>query len=220
MKTVCTTALALCVSLVSVHAHAQDAATEDGPKVQEIAVVERGFFLSSEFGFTAFVATMADDGDQRKYGAATQIGVFAGYDVLPILSLGLGIQALGMGVSGFLPVPRGADVDPTKLGRDPTRVEGDLYYLAPTATARFAVLTTERDFLWLRADLGFALAFPGSIGGVDYAGPGLTGAFLVGYERFAYLRHFSLGVSAGLSMVSKPALGLGITLLPHVKYTF
>ncbi len=220
IRTVCTSAIALTVGLLPAAASAQEAADGDGPKVQTIQVVERGFFLEAEFGFTAFVATLADDGDERKYGSASQIGVFAGYDVLPILSLGFGLRAMGVGVSGYLPVPAGGTFDLDELGPDPTRVQGDLYYLAPTATARFALLTTERDFLWLRADLGFALAFPGDIGGVEYAGPGLTGAFLVGYERFTKLRHFSMGISAGASMVMKPSVGIGITLLPHLKYTF
>lgn len=183
-------------------AQAQEA-PDDGPKVQTIQVVERGVFLESEFGLTAFVATLSDAPDTRKYGAATQIGVFAGYDVLPILSLGLGVRVLATGVSGDL----GA-------------VSGDLYYVAPTLSARFAVVTTERNFVWVRADVGLALASPAKIDDIDYGGIGPTGSLMVSFEHFTKLRHFSVGASAGASFVMKPSVGIGITLLPHIKYTF
>lgn len=202
-------------------AWAQDeAGEEEGPKVQTIQMIERGIYLEADFGVTGFVATLADDGDERSFGAATQVGVFAGYDVLPILSLGLGVRALATGVSGYLPVPAGSDVDPGALGVDPTRVEGDIYYLAPMLTARFAVLTTDRNFVWVRADAGFAIGFPGDIGGVDYGGNGPIVSALVGYERFTKLRHFSVGASLGATIVTAPAVGIGISFLPHVKYTF
>ncbi len=201
MRIVRTTALVLGGLMAAGGAWAQQA--PDGPKTQTIQVVERGVFLESEFGFTAFVATLADAPDTREYGAATQIGVFAGYDVLPILSLGLGIRVLATGVSGDL-----------------GSVSGDLYYVAPTLSARLAVLTTERNFVWVRADVGLALASPAKIDDIEYGGIGPSGSVMVTYERFTKLRHFSIGVSAGASFVMKPSVGIGITVLPHVKYTF
>ena len=43
---------------------------------------------------------------------------------------------------------------------------------------------------------------------------------LAGYERFAMLRHLSIGANLGATLVSAPFVALGITFMPHVKYTF
>ncbi|MCB9645767.1 MAG: hypothetical protein H6730_04090 [Deltaproteobacteria bacterium] len=179
-------------------AHAQEGEGADAPKVQSIHAVERGLFVEGDGGVTGFIVNTGD-GDQ-KLGAATQLSVFGGYDVLPILSIGLGVTGLAAGGSPEL--------------------RGDLFYVAPSLTARFAVLTTERDFLWLRADAGFGLALPGKIDGVDHGGAGVVGSVLVGYERFAMLRHLSIGANLGATLVSAPFVALGITFMPHVKYTF
>lgn len=196
-------------------AFAQGAAEEEeGPKVQSIQMVERGFFLETDVGVTGFVATLGlDTGDDRKYGAATQIGIFAGYDVLPILSVGAGLRAYGLGVSGTLTAAAGAD-DAAAV------VQGDLYYLAPMLTARLALLTTERNFFWVRADVGLGIGFPGKIDGVDYGGFGPCASVFGTYERFTKLRHFSIGASLGATLLTAPALGIGISFMPHVKYTF
>jgi hypothetical protein len=173
---------------------------DDAPKVQAIHAVERGLFLEADFGVTGFVVSQDDETTARKLGGATHISVYGGYDVLPILSLGLGVTGLAAGVT------EGAG--------------GDLFYVAPGVTARLAVLTTERDFLWVRGDVGFGLAFPGKIDGVDHGGAGIVGGVMVGYERFTKLRHLSVGANLGASLVTAPFLAVGITFLPHVKYTF
>ena len=65
-----------------------------------------------------------------------------------------------------------------------------------------------------------AFGLPGKIDGVDYGGHGVAGAVLVGYERFTKLRHFSVGANLGVNLVTAPSVAIGITAIPHVKYTF
>lgn len=184
-------------------AAAQDT-TDAPPAEQAIQVVERGFFLEADFGVTGFLVTSSDDLD-RSYGAATTMDIIAGYDVLPILSVGLGVRGMGLGISRDF-----------ALGQP----RGDLFVLSPLLSVRFAVLTTERNFVWVRGDVGLGLGFPGEIDGVDYGGVGPLASVMVGFERFTKLRHFSIGANLGATILTAPSLGVGITFLPHVKYTF
>lgn len=174
---------------------------DEGPKVQEIRAVERGAFVESDFGFTFLVNKMED----RSYGLAPVIGLFGGYDVLPILNVGVGVTAIAAGISADENTPPPI---------------GDLLYVIPSARIQFAVLTTERNFVWLRADVGFGFGIPGEIDGVEYGGNGLAAAAAVGFERFTKLRHFSIGAVVGAHLVTKPAVGIGISIVPMVKYTF
>lgn len=180
------------------HARAQ---TEEGPKTQEIRAVERGFFFEADGGFSVFVNKIED----RSYGFAPQVGFAFGYDILPIFNLGIGVEAIAAGVSA---------------GPDTPLPAGDLLFLSPFVRAQFAVLTTERNFVWIRGEAGFGFALPGQINDVDYGGNGPMFGGFIGFERFAVLRHFSFGAHAGVRVVTKPGVGIGISLLPFVKYTF
>lgn len=180
---------------------AADTAGEDAPKVQQIRAVERGFFVESHAGLTFFVNRI----DERRYGLSPIVALYAGYDVLPVLNIGLGVTAIAAGVSDATgePSPR-----------------SDLFFVIPSLKVQFALLTTERNFLWLRGEAGFSLALPAQFNDVDYGGNGPAFAGLIGFERFAKLRHFSLGAQAGVHVVTKPGVGIGISLMPTFKYTF
>ena len=88
------------------------------------------------------------------------------------------------------------------------------------AELQFAILTTERNFLWIRGGAGFAFGLPAKINDVEYGGNGPAFGGSIGFERFTKLRHFSIGIEAGVLAVTKPAVGIGISLAPTVKYTF
>ncbi|MEQ9495362.1 MAG: adventurous gliding motility protein CglE [Deltaproteobacteria bacterium] len=182
-------------------AQSGDTAGEDGPKVQQIRAVERGGFVQMDVGLTYLVNKI----DDRSYGLGMVVGFFGGYDVLPILNVGVGVTAIAAGVQ----------VD----DNTPPPV-GDLLFVIPTLRVQFAVLTTERNFVWIRGDVGFGLGLPGQIDGADYGGNGLAGGIAVGFERFTKLRHFSIGGIVGANVVTKPAVGIGISVIPMVKYTF
>jgi hypothetical protein len=179
-----------------------ETAGEDAPKVQEIRAVERGFFIEGQVGLTFFVNKLED----RTYGLSPIVGLFLGYDVLPVLNIAIGASAIAAGVSD----------DPEK-GPQP---RSDLFFAIPSLKVQFAVLTTERNFLWIAGEAGFALGLPAKIGDVDYGGNGPAFAGRVGFERFSKLRHFSLGIQAGVNVVTKPDVGIGISVLPTFKYTF
>lgn len=176
--------------------------TEEPPRVQEIQAVERGFYLEAQGGLGWLVNKI----DNRSYGMSLLVGTFAGYDILPILSFQVGAYAF----SGSVRVPDERDNPPY----------GDLLYLIPMGQLQFALITTERNFLWVRGGAGFAFGLPEEINGVPYSenGPAFSGS--VGFEHFTKLRHFSIGVHAGVIVVTKPDVGIGVAITPTLKYTF
>lgn len=174
-------------------------AAQEPPTKQQIQAVERGFFIESDVGFTAILNKI--DGD--KYGLGTVTAVYAGYDVLPIFSIVFGFQAIAVSASDKNPRPG-----------------GDLFYIAPMVHAQFAVLTTERNFLWLRAGAGFGFALPKDLEGGEHGGAGVIASATAGYERYTKLRHFSVGVHGGVLVVTKPGIGIGLSVVPTLKYTF
>jgi hypothetical protein len=178
---------------------AETASDTAPPEAQQIASVERGGFLETDFG----LAFLVNEVDGRSYGPGALLGIYAGYDFLPILSVMLGVQAMVGTGDDTLAGPR-----------------GDLVWLSPMLHAQLAILTTERNFLWARAGAGFGFAMPDELGGAAFGGAGPVFSAGIGYERFTKLRHFSIGARAGLEVVTKPAVGIGISILPTLKYTF
>ena len=192
-------ALAL-IATFSGTASAQEVA-DTPPKVQQIEAVERGWFLQADVGLTVFV----NEVDNRRYAPGPQIGVFLGYDILPILNLGVGVTFWG------------GEVDD---GEDTPLPTGDLFYVAPMLRAQVALVTTERNFLWVRGDVGFGFGMPTEIDGVEYAGNAPVFGVTAGFERFTKLRHFAIGIHGGVVIVTDPGLGVGVTITPTLKYTF
>jgi hypothetical protein len=194
--------------LIASNALAQEQTAEEGPKVQQIRAVERGFFIATEGG----VGFIVNDINDRSYGiAAPIIGLFLGYDILEILNFSLGANMMAVS-SASDP----ANPDPVPYG--------DLIYVMPQARVQFAVLTTERNFLWIQAHGGFGFALPGKIEvdgtEMDHGGNGPIFGGTIGFERFTKLRHFSIGAQAGVEIATKPGWTIAVTLTPMVKYTF
>jgi hypothetical protein len=185
-----------------------DVVAEDGPKVQQIRAVERGFFVATEGG-VGFIVNKNDINDRRYGLAAPIIGLFLGYDILEILNLSLGANLMAISSAS----------DPANPDPAP---RGDLFFLMPQLRIQFAVLTTERNFFWIQAHGGFGFALPGKIDvdgtEMDHGGNGPI--FGGGFERFTKLRHFSIGVQAGVEVAMKPGWTIAVTLAPSVKYTF
>lgn len=185
---------------------------EKGPRSQDIESVERGFFLETDVGLGYMVTKLElPGGTKQGYGLLSIVGLYAGFDVLPMLSFSVG--AAFMGVSARL-------ADSTAFVPD-----RDLLYVVPGANVQFALLTTERNFLWVRGGAGFGIASPESVeiaGGtpVELGGKGPVFSGSVGFERYTKLRHFSIGAAAGAVLVTKPSVGIAISLMPMLKYTF
>ena len=196
----CRAVVALLLSAVPIRAVGQEVA-ETPPKAGRIAAVERGWFLQADVGVTVFVNELED----RRYAPGPQVGVFLGYDILPVLNIGLGVTFWGGEV---------------EVDDDTPEPIGDLFYLSPTFRAQVALVTTERNYMWLRGDAGFGFGMPSEINGIDYAGNGPVFGVTAGFERFTKLRHFAVGVHGGVVIVTKPDLGIGVTITPTLKYTF
>ncbi len=178
------------------------------PEATFFQAVERGWFLAADVGMAGFVTEI----DGQRYGPGPLLGIYAGYDILPIFNLGLGAMAWA------------GEVD---LGDDPLPIDdaeaapiGDLLYVMPTMRAQLAVFTTERNYVWVRADVGFGWALPNQIDGVDYGGNGPVVGVTAGFERFTKLRHFAIGIHGGVLIVTAPGLAVGVTVTPTLKYTF
>ncbi|MEM7676477.1 MAG: hypothetical protein AAF449_10785, partial [Myxococcota bacterium] len=122
------------VLLVASAAYGQEIA-ESPPTTPTIRAVERGLFMQADVGLTVFVNEL----DGRRYNPGPQVGVVIGYDVLPILSLGAGVAFWG-----------GEIVPPD----DDTSPRSDLFTVTPLIRAQLAVLTTERNYVWVRGDFG------------------------------------------------------------------
>lgn len=174
---------------------------EEGPKVQQIKSVERGLFVQADVGLAFFVNKV----NGQSFGLSPLIGAYIGYDVLPILNIGVGVVGI---VAGGSPDP---DVAPPK---------GDLFFASPVLKLDFAVLTTERNFVWIRGQGGFAFGLPNQIDGADFGDNGPAFGLQVGYERFTKLRHFSVGITAGAFAVTAPDFAIAISIIPTIKYTF
>lgn len=188
---------ALALSIFAPEALAQQVA-EAPPKTQDIKAVERGFFLETDVGVNLMLTKMED----RAYGLGIHTGVFAGYDILPFLSISAG--ALGVSAPGS----------------DDNAIKGDLFFILPMVRAQIAFLTTERDFVYARAGVGFGFGLPEQIGNTEFGGNGVAFSAVLGYEHYTKLRHFSIGATAGVLGVTKPGFGLGVSIVPTLKYTF
>ena len=173
----------------------------DGPRVQEIRSVERGLFVESAFGLTLFVNEI----DDRRYGLAPTVSLYLGYDLASVFNIGIGARAAA--ASG-----------PDDSGTPPPR--GDLFFVAPVVKLQLAIITTERDFFWLVGEAGFGFTLPEQIDGAEFGGSGPLFAGGFGYEHFTNLRHFSIGAQVGVMVVTEPSVGVGVSLMPTLKYTF
>lgn len=187
---------------------------EEPGKVQQIRAVERGLFVEMAAGLNLPITKVAD----RSYGAGLLIGALAGYDILPVLSVSLGVY--GTAATHTL-----EQLNPP-AGTMALRKSGDLLYILPMLEVQFALLTTERNFVYVRGGVGFGIATPDELD-VDfdlmkdeYGGSGVVFSAGAGVEHYTKLRHFSVGARVGILGVTAPDFGLNITLLPTVKYTF
>lgn len=169
----------------------------DAPSIERI---ERGAFFSLEAGPSYLVVPDVES----DYGLGIGASLYFGFDVVDVFRLSIGSGAVAAG---------GSFTD------DLTGVErpDDRLYLSPGIRAQLALFTTERQFLWVRAEGGAGFVNAGS-GGNGKLGPSF-GASL-SYEYFSVLRHFSLGVQVGVSGFLEPELALAIQIHPTLRYTF
>ncbi|MBM4280961.1 MAG: adventurous gliding motility protein CglE [Deltaproteobacteria bacterium] len=177
-------------------------------RVVEIDEVERGLSVGVDYG-PAYYLPGAGAGsvnlNPTSTSPSTRVGVRVGYDLLNNLTLDAFV--LGTFSTGVI------DLDDVRDGK----TTGDVALLAPGAGVRFAFITTERVFAFVRAGVGYALWFPPSLAG------GATGSVhtdaSLGVEYYTRLRHVSVGVEAAFQAILAPN-AFGVHVYPTLKYTF
>lgn len=176
-------------------------------KVVDIDEVERGFFVSVDYGPVYYLPL---DGagminlNPTATVPGTRLGVRVGYDILN--NIALDAFVLGTFNQGVI------NLDDVKDGK----TTGDVAVIAPGLGLRFAFVTTERLFVFARAGAGYGLWFPSEL-------TGATGSIHVdgglGVEYYTKLRHVSVGVEADFQALIAPT-ALGVHVYPTLKYTF
>ncbi|MEM1026109.1 MAG: hypothetical protein AAF627_12825 [Myxococcota bacterium] len=175
--------LVACLLLLALPARAQDLAEDR--RTQVIEAVERGFHMQLEMGGTGVLSRGGE-------GVGPAFRIIAGNDVLPFLSFGVGVSMTVIGFEG-----RG----------------NQAFNVGPVGRVQLGLLSTERDFLWIRADGGLVIDSSSSQES-GFVSPALS------YEHFTKLRHFSLGLSAGVDVYTSGDSPVALTITPLVKYSF
>jgi hypothetical protein len=179
-------------------------------KVAEIDEIERGFYLSVDYGPNYFIP-IAEPGfvvlnpDYVRPG--TRMGIRAGIDVLNNIRVDAFVLAnFNEGVINQ------ADLQAQKL-------TGDLAHFAPGVALRFDFITSDdqRLFTFVRVGAGYAFWFPSQLA-QDAFGSVHTDAAL-GVEYYTKLRHLSAGLEVDAQALIAP-FAFGISVYPTLKYTF
>jgi len=176
---------------------------EDKPAL-EIRAIERGFFVDAHAGA---LLLFGPNGEQSGLSPGRTAGAGFGYDLTERLSLSF--FATGMHVD----TPAGY--------RSATQLSGDFSTLALGSRVAFALVARpdeaghNRLFVQLRG--GAAYGLPGPKGFFEKSDIIATGG--VGLAYYTRLRHFSVGVDLDFVYGLNNA-GAGVTLAPHLRYTF
>jgi hypothetical protein len=215
-KSVVFALLALLASARGVHAQEKSSNAETprageevkgDTRVVDIDEVERGLSLGVDYG-PAYYLPLEGAGmlnlNPTSTSPSTRMGVRVGYDVLN--NIAVDAFVLGTFSTGVI------NLDDVRAGK----ATGDIALIAPGVGVRFAFITTERVFAFVRAGVGYALWFPQELAGA--AGSVHTDASL-GVEYYTKLRHVSVGVEADVQALLSPT-AIGVHVYPTLKYTF
>ncbi len=212
-------ALVLCATCAAGPALAQGIASNaDEPRAGEVTKgsahvidineIERGFFVSVDYGPNYFIplnqpgfVNINPDGTLP----GTRMGIRVGYDILNNIELDAFVLANFN--EGLL------DQSAIKAGA----LSGDLSHFAPGVAVRFDYITTDRFFAFARVGAGYALWFPKQLAG------GATGSVhtdaSLGVEYYTKLRHLSIGLEGDFQALIAP-FAFGVEVYPTLKYTF
>jgi hypothetical protein len=183
-------------------------------KVVDIDEVERGVFVSVDYGPTLYLP-LAGAGfvnlNPNTTVPASRLSVRVGFDI----ANNLAVDAFVLG--GF----QQGDISLDDVRNEKTT--GDVAFIAPGAAVRFAFITTERVFAYVRAGAGYALWIPGSVVNPAAGAGAVVGSVhtdaSIGVEYYTKLRHVSVGVEADFQALIAP-MAFGISVYPTLKYTF
>jgi hypothetical protein len=176
-------------------------------RVVDIDEVERGLSVGVDYGPAYYLPASGAGSinlNPTSTSPSTRVGLRLGYDVLN--NLAVDAFVLGTFSTGVI------DLEDVRDGK----TTGDLALIAPGVGVRFAFITTERVFAFVRAGVGYALWFPPELAGA-------TGSLhtdgALGVEYYTKLRHVSVGVEAAFQALLGPT-AFGVHVYPTLKYTF
>jgi hypothetical protein len=182
-------------------------------KVVEIDEIERGFYLSVDYGANYFIPLQQPgfvvlNPDYVRPG--TRMGIRAGYDILN--NIRADVFVLANFNEGL--------IDPDALAD--AQLTGDIAHFAPGVALRFDFITSDdqRFFTFARVGAGYAVWFPAQLAvrGQEFAGSVHTDASL-GVEYYTKLRHLSAGLEVDFQALIAP-FAFGVSVYPTLKYTF
>lgn len=177
-------------------------------QVAEIREVERGFYFSVDAGVNYYAFLELPDFVKLNEGwirPGTRFGLRVGYDILNNINLEV------FAMANFNKNVIDADV----LGQG--NFSGDIAHFTPGIAGRFAFITTERLFAFVRLGVGYAFWFPRELA-QDSIGS-IHADASVGVEYYTKLRHLSVGVEVAAQGLFLP-MAFGVHIYPTVKYTF
>lgn len=179
-------------------------------RVAEIDEIERGFYLSVDYGPNYYVPLnqpgfVTLNPDYLRPG--TRMGIRAGYDLLNNVKLDLFVLAnFNEGV---------IDAEAAQQGV----ITGDLAHFAPGLAVRFDFVTSEdqRFFAFARVGGGYAFWFPQQLAQNAFGSVHTDAS--IGVEYYTKLRHLSAGIEADFQALLAP-YAFGVSVYPTLKYTF
>ncbi|MCX7959692.1 MAG: adventurous gliding motility protein CglE [Deltaproteobacteria bacterium] len=211
-------------------------------KVKKIKEVHKGLFINTDL---AYGLALSSDISGLSSGFSNSVTV--GYDIMDILSVEAGFYSFfisadnatgyaygyGYNKDGKLVYfdankckkEFGEKIDVDKCAESyPKYLSNDISVKMIGLSARFAYLSTERLFMYVRGGGGFAFLSPDKnykSDGTELSMSGSSPAFDggLGAEYYTTLRHFSVALEARAYYL----LGIGtlyLTLQPSIKYTF
>ena len=179
-------------------------------RVAEIDEIERGFYLSVDYGPNYFIPIdqpgfVVLNPDYVRPG--TRMGIRAGYDILN------NIRFDAFVIANF----NEGLIDPNAIQQQ--QLTGDLAHFAPGVALRFDFITSEdqRFFAFARAGAGYAFWFPSELA-QNATGSVHTDAS-IGVEYYTKLRHLSAGLEVDFQALIAP-FAFGVAVYPTLKYTF
>jgi len=177
-------------------------AQTEGPRTQSYQEVERGLWLRTTFGMTLSLTNHFGTGRSSSvWPPGPMVNLELGYDLGQVASLN--ISLLGEQLVGSRQVGERGDIP------------NDAAVMGLLAGGRFNLVTTKRMALFVKAQAGYAMAFPAS--------SELKNGFLVaggaGVEYATALRHFFIGLETSAQYLIASS-GLALTVTPMIRYTF
>lgn len=177
-------------------------------RVAQIAAVERGVYVGLDWGANYYIPSRGPGAvlvNENWQSPGTRMGLRLGVDILHNLQAEMFLLAnFNVGT-----------LDADALAKN--QLTGDIAHFAPGVALRYALIASERFFVFVRGGVGYAFWLPRALAAGALGS--LHSEVGVGLEYYTRLRHLSVGIEVSGQALWLPNL-IGIQVYPTVKYTF